>query len=223
MGDSEIGRILITQGDKKQSGQEKSAIAKPAPASLTLAMEPLSKGEDTHFTSHPPGWTELRKSISQARILNSPQLHENSTAAGCTDRGCLLDIWTQRRYPHYVPHQAGQTVGTGQAWLAAWGLDEGPRGPGEELELDSFKQRSDRTHLFYLKDQSTARSVDCIQERKHGAQVGGQTAATGTWNRCWQWRGRSVDTCILETVDVRCENGGVTGLSPPAGGAAWHL
>ena len=138
-----------------------------------------------------------------------------------------MDTWTQRRHPHCVPHQAGQAVGTGHAWgkrkLAAWGLDEGPRGPGEELELGSFKQRSDRTHLFYLKDQSTARSVDCIQERKHRAQEGEQTVATGTWNRCWQWRGHSVDRCILETVDVRCENGGVAGLSTPAGGAAWHL
>ena len=32
-----------------------------------------------------------------------------------------------------------------------------------------------------------------------------------------------MDRCILETVDVRCENGGVAGLSTPAGGAAWHL
>lgn len=139
-------------------------------------------------------------------------------------QGCLLDIWTQCRHPHCVPYQAGQAVGTGHAWgerkLAAWGLDEGPRSPGEELEPDSFKQRSDRTHLFYSKDQSTARSVDCIQERKHGTHVGGQAAATGTWNRCWQWRGRSVDRCILETVDVRCENGGVAGLNTPAGGAA---
>lgn len=102
-------------------------------------------------------------------------------------------------------------------------MDEGPLGHGEELELDSFKQRSDTTDLFYLKDQSTARSVDCIQERKHGAQVGGQAEAMGTWNRCWEWRGRSVDRCILETVDVRCENGGVAGLRTPAGGAAWHL
>ena len=44
-----FGRILITQGDKKQSGQEKPASAKSAPASLTLAMEPLNKGEDTNF------------------------------------------------------------------------------------------------------------------------------------------------------------------------------
>ena len=36
-----------TQGDKKQSGHEKPASAKSAPASLTLAMEPLNKGEDT--------------------------------------------------------------------------------------------------------------------------------------------------------------------------------
>ena len=42
-----FGRLLITQGDKKQSGHEKPASAKSAPASLTLAMEPLNKGEDT--------------------------------------------------------------------------------------------------------------------------------------------------------------------------------
>ena len=68
-------------------------------------------------------------------------------------------------------------------------MDEGPFGHGEELELDSLKQRSDATNLFYLQDQSTARSVDCIQEQKHGAQVGGQAEAMGTWNRCWEWRG----------------------------------